>query len=308
MLVDRARAQVAALVGRDPREVLFTSGATEANAWALSGLRTAERPLVLTSAVEHPSALAWADHTVPVDRHGVVDLDALDELLARHGDRTAVLSVMAANNETGVLQPVAEVAARAQRAGVLFHSDATQIPGRLPVDVPADLVTLSGHKLGGPKGVGVLVARVLLQPLLRGGPQERGLRAGTHNVAGISGMGAAAEVCGIMDAAPRDRLQAACERLGGRVLGKGPPRLPNTLSVVFSHPGDLVVMALDLAGVSASTGSACSSGSAAPSHVLSAMGEQGTPVRLSLSPGQDTAPIIPILDQVIASMEAACEW
>lgn len=308
MIVDRARSAVGRLVRRDPREVFFTAGATEANTWILSRLRSDARPLVLASAVEHPSVLAWADHTVPVDEDGVVRLDALEALLARHAERLAVVSVMAANNETGVLQPLDEIAARVRAAGLLLHCDATQLPGRLPVAVPADFITLSAHKFGGPKGVGALVAGAAVEALLRGGPQERGLRAGTHNVAGIAGMGAAAEACGTMAAAARDQLQAVCEAHGGRVLGKGAARLPNTLSVLFDQPGDLVVMALDLAGVCASTGSACSSGSAAPSHVVQAMGLSGTPVRLSLSPGQDVAPVIPILEHVLASLEDACEW
>ncbi|MFT4977715.1 MAG: cysteine desulfurase [Myxococcota bacterium] len=308
MVVDRARSAVAALVGRPARTVFFTSGATEANAWALSGLRTAARPLVLASAVEHPSVLVWADHTIPVDEHGVVNIEALEELLEELGERLAVVSVMAANNETGVLQPMAAIAERVRRAGVLLHCDATQLPGRLRVDVPADLITVSAHKFGGPKGVGALIGDIEVAPLLRGGPQERGQRAGTHNVAGIAGMGAAAEQCGVMSPEGRDALEAMCVRLGGQVLGVGTARLPNTLSVLFPLPGDLVVMALDLAGVCASTGSACASGSSAPSHVLEAMGIRQTAVRLSLSPGQDVRPVLPILEQVITSMEAACEW
>ena len=177
--VDQARRQVAALTDRDPRDVIFTSGATEANALALTGLRTEARPMVWTSAVEHPSALAWADTTLPVDAAGVLDLDALSDALARSGHRVAVVSVMAANNETGVLQPVAEIAAMVRAAGAVFHCDATQIPGRLPVRLDADLITLSAHKLGGPRGVGRARPRSRRHARLRRklGRGRRGVRA-----------------------------------------------------------------------------------------------------------------------------------
>lgn len=308
MVIDHAREQIAALVGRDAREVCFTSGATEANAWALQGLISDERPLVVTSAVEHPSALSWADQTLPVDRHGVVCMDSLDALLSRDGERIAVVSVMAANNETGVLQPIEAIQQRLAGTGIWLHCDATQLPGRLPVDVPADLITISAHKFGGPKGVGALISRVAPKPLLRGGSQERALRSGTHNVAGIAGMAAAAAHCSQMNPSARDALAKICEQAGGRILGRDVPRLPNTLTVLFDQPGDLVVMALDLAGVAASTGSACSSGAAEKSHVLAAMGEEGIPVRMSLYPGQDITPVLPIVERVLSNMEAACAW
>lgn len=306
MIVDRARSDVAALVGCDPRAVVFTSGATEANAWAL-GHRSVP---VLTSATEHPSVLAWSTETIPVDANGVVDLGWLSARLARGWPSGGVVSVMAANNETGVLQPIAAIAGLVRAAGGVFHCDATQLPGRLPVTLDADLITLSAHKFGGPKGVGALIVKTAVEPLLRGGPQERGLRAGTHNVAAIAGMGAAARACGVMDPQRRDQLAALCGSLGGMVLGGGAQRLPNTLSVLFSTPGDLIVMALDLEGVCASTGSACSSGSAQPSHVVEAMGMSGTPVRLSFGPQTDIDPLLPILRRVLTNLEQSqsCEW
>ena len=307
--VDQARRQVAALTDRDPRDVIFTSGATEANALALTGLRTEARPMVWTSAVEHPSALAWADTTLPVDARGVLDLDALADALARSGHRVAVVSVMAANNETGVLQPVAEIAAMVRAAGAVFHCDATQIPGRLPVRLDADLITLSAHKLGGPRGVGALIGRPAPRPLLRGGPQERGARAGTLNTPGIVGFGAAASHVAALppfDPGPRDALEAAAMRLGATILGSGAPRLPNTLSARFGPPGELVVAALDLEGVAVSTGSACASGASEPSHVLRAMGQEGVPVRFSLGPDTSVEVVVEILEAVLRRMEASC--
>lgn len=299
MAVDRARRQVAALVDADPRSVAFTSGATEANAWALCGVDG----VVLASAVEHPSVLAWAHETVPVDRRGVVDLEALDRRLWAGG--VGIVSVMAANNETGVLQPTAEVARICRQHEVPYHCDATQIAGRLPVDVPADRLTLSAHKMGGPKGVGALVVRgAWPPPLLRGGPQERGRRAGTENVPAIVGFGVAAEQP-IPDFRGLDRLEEVCRELGGRILGEGAPRLPNTVSVLFDEPGDLVVMALDLEGVQVSTGSACASGASEPSHVLGAMGlGDAVAVRFSLGPHSVVEPAIAALRRVLSRMRS----
>lgn len=278
--VDRARAQVAALAGWAREGVIFTSGATEANATVLREGRW------LVSAVEHPSVLAWSDRRAAVDAQGRVRVEPLAVPGALDG--YTGLSVMLANNETGVLQPVVELAAIARRVGVLFHVDASQAPGRVPMRIDADFVTLSGHKFGGPQGVGALLVRAGLQvePLLRGGPQERGRRAGTQNVAGAVGMGAAAAA--LRDAASptrRDRLERALVAIGGRVAGADASRLPNTTAVAFDtiEAGDLV-MALDLEGVAVSVGSACASGSPEPSHVLRAMGFTGSAVRFSLGP------------------------
>jgi cysteine desulfurase len=278
--------------------VAFTSGATEANAWALTGSQR-----VLTSAVEHPSALAWATDLVPVDSRGVIDLEALESKLGKQPD---VLSVMLANNETGVLQPIEEIAALAARAGVLFHCDATQGPGRVDVRIPADLITLSAHKFGGPRGVGALIGETLPAPMLRGGPQERNRRAGTVNTPGIIGMGVAASNLPLQSPVQRDALQQFCLRHGAVVLGAGAPRLPNTLAVLFPTPGDLVVTALDLAGIQVSTGSACASGSAQASHVVEAMGLSGIPVRFSLGRDVDLRSLFAVLERVLGQLEGIC--
>ena len=299
MVVDAARMKVARLLGRHPRQVTFTSGATEANATVLRGLQTPARPLVLSSAVEHPSVLEHATHTVPVDGRGVIDLDVLQQMVSALSNELAVISVMAANNETGVLQPMEDIAQIARGAGIPLHCDATQLIGRLPVALPDCWLTLSAHKFGGPMGVGALVGEGTLAPFLLGGPQERGRRAGTHNVPGIAGMGAAAEAAGQQSTDARDALASCCVALGGEILGASAPRLPNTVSVLFGVPGDLIVMALDLAGVYASNGSACSSGAASESHVVRAMGKSGIPVRFSLGPETDISPVLPILEEVV---------
>lgn len=311
--VEQAREQVAAMVGRPARQVHFTSGATEANAWALRGLRQAARargviaPRILASAVEHPSVRAWADLELPVDDAGRVDLDALDAALRTHAGNVACVSVMVANHETGVLQPLPEIARRCRAAGVPLHCDAAQAPGRIPLHdtALADLLTLSAHKLGGPQGVGALVGPVMPPSLLRGGAQERGARAGTVPVALVVGFGQAASLARPMDPGPRDRLEAAAVALGATVLGQGAPRLPNTTCLLFDVPGDLLVMALDLEGVATSTGAACSSGAAEESHVLRAMGRRGLPVRLSLGHDQDVTPAVQALTRVLERARAA---
>lgn len=281
-LVEDAREQVARLVGADPANVIFTGSGTEANALALRGAGLD----VLVSAVEHASVLNAVDgaRIIPVDADGVVRLDALDEMLAG-SDRPGLVSVMLANNETGVLQPVGEVAAVAGRHGALVHCDAVQAAGRIALDVAAlgvHFLSLSAHKLGGPAGVGALVVdpMALLSPLLRGGGQERGRRAGSENVLGIVGFGAAAEVAaGCEDSARltalRDglerRLKAICP--SARLFGADVPRLPNTSCIGMPGvSGETQVIAFDLALVSVSAGAACSSGKVSPSHVLKAMG------------------------------------
>ena len=218
---------------------------------------------------------------------------------------------MAANNETGVLQPLEDIRDVCRRRGALFHCDATQLPGRLPMAVDADALTLSSHKLGGPRGAGALVVRphiaAMLAPRIRGGPQERGLRGGTENIAAIAGFGAAAAAAGVASPDARDRIEGACRAHGAEILGAGAPRLPNTVCALFPHPGDVIVMALDLEGVAVSTGSACSSGSAAASHVLAAMGRSGIPVRFSTGPEpMDVIPALDALGRVMERMEGAC--
>lgn len=282
--LDRARRQVAALVGALPGEVVFTSGGTEANNLALRG-----RSRVLVSAIEHESVLkAVADaERIPVDGNGLIDLAALERMLA---DGPALVSVMLANNETGVIQPIAEVVRLARAAGALVHCDAVQAAGKVPVDLHGlgvDYLSVSAHKLGGPGGVGALVVRdgAPLATDRVGGGQESYRRAGTENVAGIAGFGAAAEAShdGLDVSALRDRIEAS---MPGKVYGASAPRLPNTTCI--SMPGvkaETQVMALDLAGVAVSAGSACSSGKVARSAVLTAMGvdpaEAETAIRIS---------------------------
>ncbi|HEV3177565.1 MAG TPA: cysteine desulfurase family protein [Stellaceae bacterium] len=314
--IERARAQVADLVGAARAEVIFTSGGTEANHLALGGV-PARR--ILMSAIEHDSVReAVPEATViPVTPAGVVDLAALDALLADDA-RPALVSIMLANNETGAIQPIAEAAAIAHRQGALFHCDAIQGAGKLPVDIRAlgvDLLSISAHKLGGPQGVGALVARdgVALTALQRGGGQERGRRAGTENGPGIVGFGVAAElakpeslsnagIAELRDAAETALAQAAPD---ARVFAKETPRLPNTLCI--GMPGvaaSTQVMALDLAGVMVSAGAACSSGKVRRSHVLSAMGassdEAESAIRVSLGWSTTAAEIEQLVDAWVA--------
>jgi cysteine desulfurase len=293
-LIEDARAAIAALVGADPRNVIFTSGGTEANALALIpvlqvGGETCRFERLLVSAVEHPSVLAGgrfpaeAVETLPVDRNGVIDLGVLEQRLARHAN--VLVSLMAANNETGVIQPIAAVAEIVHRHGGLLHVDAVQAAGRMRLDIVelgADLLALSAHKIGGAKGAGALIRRDesihLSDPLIRGGGQERGVRAGTENVAAIAAFGAAAAACQEAEAAAmdvlRDRLEAGLRATPEAIIfGADVPRLPNTTLVAL--PGgkaETLVIGLDLDGVAVSSGSACSSGKVAPSHVLAAMG------------------------------------
>lgn len=308
-LVEDARAAVSAAVGARPHDVAFTSGGTEANALALTpGLRRgAAEPVrrLLVSAIEHTSVLSGgrfspeAIGTVQVTRSGLVDIDHLRRLLA--GGKPALVSVMLANNETGALQPVGEVADTVHEAGGLLHVDAIQALGKIPFDfklMKADLVSLSAHKIGGPKGVGALVLAEDVQglePLLRGGGQELGRRAGTENVAGIAAFGAAVRAAMATlegDAARprglRDRLEAGLKQTPGMIVfSEDVPRLPNT--TLFTVPGlkaETAVIGFDLGGIAVSSGSACSSGKVQPSHVLAAMGVGGElaqgAVRLSL--------------------------
>ena len=309
--LEEARLRVAGWLGVAPREVCFTSGATESNSTVLAAFAGEGRRV--GSAVEHPSVDAWLDERLPVDGEGRLRLEALEARLRASEGPPALLSVMAANNETGVLQPLDEVVALAEEWGVPLHVDATQLVGRLDPDLHlpgGDFWTLSSHKLGGPRGVGVLVARSPLPPLLRGGPQERGLRAGTPAVPAIVAFerALAAATVRVEDGeAPGygAELSAGLAELGGTVLSAGAPRLPNTACALFELPGDLLVMGLDLEGVAASTGSACSSGSAVPSHVLAAMGLEGTPVRLSTGPDTDQDAIAAALGALERVLERA---
>ena len=307
LLVD-ARAAVASAVGSRPQDVVFTSGGTEANALALTpGVRRGPgQPArrLLVSAIEHPSVLSGgrfapgAIGTVDVTGSGLVDVGRLRGLLA--DGPPALVSVMLANNETGAIQPISEVAEIVREAGGLLHVDAIQALGKIPFDINSmnvDLITLSAHKIGGPKGVGALVLGegVQIEPLLRGGGQELGRRAGTENVAGVAAFGAATAAAMAALAPETQRLHALRERLekglmqtpGVTVFSSAAPRLPNTtLCTVPGLKADTAVIGFDLSGIAVSSGSACSSGKVQPSHVLAAMGvakdlAQGA-VRLSL--------------------------
>jgi cysteine desulfurase len=308
-LVEEARASISAALGALPRNVVFTSGGTEANALALTpGLRRASGAPVtrlLVSGIEHVSVLAGGRFSpaaigmVEVTKSGLLDLDHLRALLA--SGPPALVSVMSANNETGAIQPVREAAEIVHAEGGLLHVDAIQAFGKIPFDIKemnTDLVTLSAHKIGGPKGVGALVLAEGLagfEPLLRGGGQEWGHRAGTENVAGIAGFGAAANAAtgarekdAVRLEGLRNRLEAGLRQTPDVIVfSEDAPRLPNT--TLFTVPGlkaETAVIGFDLAGVAVSSGSACSSGKVQPSHVLQAMGfspnlAQGA-VRLSL--------------------------
>ena len=294
--VERARERVAALVGAKPEEVVFTAGATEANNAAIGGLlrrRPADRRGAVATAIEHPSVaepLAQLEAEgvrvarVRADRDGLVDPN---ELVAAVSDDTALVSVIWANNETGVIQPMAAIAEGVAARGCVMHADATQAVGKVPVDLgraPVDLLSASAHKLNGPKGVGCLVVRggLSLDPWIRGGPQERRRRGGTQNVAGIVGFGVACELAARELEARAETCRQLRDRLWEGLLAKVPRVrrngsaehvLPNTLNVEFEGAaGDVLLEALDLEGVAVSAGAACASGTIEPSPVLLAMG------------------------------------
>jgi cysteine desulfurase len=312
-LVEAARERVAALVGAEPRNVVFTSGGTEANVLALSPAAGAGNEAcrrLMVSAIEHPSVLAGgrfsaaAVERLPVTGRGEIDLSALATRLKAAEGRVLV-SLMLANNETGIVQPVSEAAHLVHQAGGMLHVDAVQAAGRIACDInalSADLLTVSGHKIGAPKGVGALIRRdaalSIADPLIKGGGQERGARAGTENVAAIAGFGAAAAAALAGLAADRarmiglrDRLEAGLRAASPEVVifGAEAERLPNTTLV--AQPGmkaETAVIAFDLNGVAVSSGAACSSGKVQPSHVLAAMGVPprlaGGAIRVSLGP------------------------
>ena len=293
-LIEEARERVAELLGADAKNVTFTSGATEANMLALTPAleiagRKERRDRLFVSAIEHPSVRAGGRfpresiEILPVARSGVVDLAALS--LALKKAARPLVSVMFANNETGVVQPIAQIAEIVHAASGVFHVDAVQGAGRIDCDIAslgADLVSISSHKLGGPQGTGALVRRGdvhIAEPLMRGGGQERGQRAGTENVAAIAGFGAAAVVAKLTDTrritAMRDRLEQGLRRVTpqAEIFGAGETRLPNT--TLFAVPGvkaETAIIAFDLNGIAVSSGSACSSGKVQPSDVLAAMG------------------------------------
>jgi cysteine desulfurase len=312
--VDRARGQVAKLLGAAPSEVVFTSGGTEADNLALWGVvraAQASTPHLVVSAIEHPAVIGAAAaleedgvavSRVGVGREGVVDPDRLEAALR---PETLLVSVMLAQNETGAVQPVAEIARRCRERGILVHTDAVQAAGRLPLPVAGlgvDLLSLSGHKMGAPQGVGALYVRrgVRLSPLHQGGAQERGRRSGTENVAGIVGLGAAADLAVAELALVPARVGALRDRLERELLAAIPDihvnspgdRLCNTLSLIINGvEGEALLLNLDLEGIAASSGSACSSGTMKPSPVLLAMGltPQEAHGSLRLSLGRESA-------------------
>lgn len=307
----KARQSVQTLLGAEhDSEIIFTSCGTESDSTAiLSALKAQpDRKEIITTTVEHPAILTLCDqlategytvHKLEVDNRGRLDLDVYKSLLS---DNVAIVSVMWANNETGTLFPVLEMAQLADEAGILFHTDAVQIVGKLPIDLKSasiHMLSLSGHKLHAPKGVGVLYLKrgTRFRPLLRGGHQERGRRAGTENAAGIVALGKAAELAlqhmeheNTVVKALRDKLQAGILASVPNAFVTGDPdnRLPNTLNIAFEYiEGEAILLLLNKAGIAASSGSACTSGSLEPSHVMRAMGipytaAHGT-VRFSLS-------------------------
>ncbi len=301
--VERARESVAALLGCRASEIVFTSGGTEADNLAIFGLARASDHAI-SSTIEHHAVLNSCKQLeafgcevtyVPVDGRGLVDPEDVRRALRPN---TRLITIMMANNETGVLQPLEEIGRIASEADIYFHTDGVQAAGKVPVNVnniACDLLSISGHKIHAPQGVGALYVRkgTLLQPMLHGGRHERSRRAGTENVPGIVGLGKAAELA--MEAfrrgddekmaAMRDRIQQTilCEVEATGVNGEGAPRVPNTTNIYFDYiEGEALVIALDLKGLAVSTGAACSSGALEPSHVLMAMGLQPDRARASL--------------------------
>lgn len=319
-LLDEARSAVAALIGGEPSEVVFTSGGTESDNFALRGVAEALEPTgrrhLIASSIEHEAVLVtlralarrgWRTTLLPVDASGIVQPAALEAALA---DDTAIVSVMHANNEIGTIQPVAALAALAHARGALFHTDAVQSAGKIPVDVQAlgvDLLSLSAHKFNGPKGAGALWIRrgTRLTAILTGGKHERSRRAGTENVPGIAGLGHAARLAAAKGPAEAVRLAALRDRLESAILAAVPgtavngardSRVPNTTNISFEAvEAESLLIALDLEGVAVSTGSACSSGTLEPSHVLRAMGlpapRTQNSIRMSLGAGNTDADV-----------------
>ena len=295
--LDDARTAVASLIGGDPSEVVFTSGGTESDNFAIRGvaeaLEATGRRHLIASAIEHEAVLntfkalarrGWKTTLLPVGQTGVVDAAALEAALT---EDTALVSIMHANNEIGTIQPIADLARLTKARGAVFHTDAVQSAGKIPVDVKTlgvDLLSLSAHKFYGPKGVGALWIRrgVRLHGPMTGGKQERSRRAGTENVAGIVGLGVAAQLARTKMESEGTRLAALRDRLeegilagvsGTAINGVRSSRVPNTTNISFDRiEAESLLIALDLAGIAVSTGSACSSGTLEPSHVLKAMG------------------------------------
>jgi cysteine desulfurase len=331
-VLDDARTAVAELIGAEPAEIVFTSGGTEADNFALRGaaeaLEATGRRHLIAGAIEHEAVLntvkalqrrGFTATLLPVGSSGVVDPEALESVIT---GETAVVSVMHANNEIGTIQPIAALAAIAHRHGALFHTDAVQSIAKIPVDVRAlgvDLLSLSGHKFNGPKGSGALWIKrgTRMVATMTGGKHERNRRGGTENVPGIAGLGVAARLARAKLAAEPARIAALRDRLergvlsavgGTAVNGGGSPRVPNTTNISFEGvEAESLLIALDLEGFAVSTGSACSSGTLEPSHVLRAMGLSShrtqNSIRFSLGAGNTDAEIDLLLAKLPATVE-----
>jgi cysteine desulfurase len=331
-VLDDARSAVASLISAEPSEIVFTSGGTESDNFALRGVAEALEPTgrrhLIASSIEHEAVLVtlralarrgWRTTLLSVDQSGIVKPEALAEALT---DETAIVSVMHANNEIGTIQPIAELARLAHGRGALFHTDAVQSIGKIPVDVRAlglDLLSLSAHKFNGPKGVGALWIKrgARVTSVMTGGKHERNRRAGTENVPGIAGLGVAAQLAAKKLSSESVRLAALRNRLEAEILQKVPgtavngvrePRVPNTTNISFDAiEAESLLIALDLEGVAVSTGSACSSGTLEPSHVLRAMGlpspRTQNSIRMSLGAGNTDAEV----DFVVSKLPAIVE-
>ena len=331
-VLDDARTSVAALIGAEPSEIVFTSGGTEADNFALRGVAEAAEPTgrrhLISTTIEHEAILTtlkalgrrgWKVTLLPVDATGIVSPDALRAAIT---DDTALVSVMHANNEIGTVQPVAELARIARERGAVFHTDAVQSAGKIPVDARAmgvDLLSLSAHKFYGPKGAGALWIRrgTRVASILTGGKHERNRRAGTENVPAIAGFGVAAQRArkklpeeARRLAALRDRLETAVLATvkGTAINGAREPRVPNTTNISFENiEAESLLIALDLEGIAVSTGSACSSGTLEPSHVLRAMGlpthRTQNSIRISLGAGNTDAEVDQFLHKLPGVVE-----
>ncbi|MSO56890.1 MAG: aminotransferase class V-fold PLP-dependent enzyme [Acidobacteria bacterium] len=334
--IDVARSAVAELIGAGPSEIIFTSGGTESDNFAIRGaaeaIEVTGRTHLIASGIEHEAVIntlkllgrrGWKTTLLPLDASGIVSPERLREAMT---DETALVSIMHANNEIGTIQPIAELAQIARARGALFHTDAVQSAGKIPVSVRAlgvDLLSVSGHKFYGPKGVGALWVKrgVRLSPLLAGGKQERNRRAGTENVPGVIGMGAAATRGLERIGTEAARLSALRNRLEAGILssvsntevnGAHEPRVPNTSNISFERiEAESLLIALDLEGVAVSTGSACSSGTLEPSHVLKAMGLSShraqNSIRFSLGAAnteEEIDRVIAILPKIVAKLRS----
>ena len=331
-IMDEARSAVSTLIGAEPAELVFTSGGTEADNFALRGAAEALEPTgrkhLIATSIEHEAVLVtlkalarrgWRTTLLPVGESGIVSPDALKEALT---DDTALVSVMHANNELGTIQPVAELAAITRTKGALFHTDAVQSVAKVPVNVRelgVDLLSLSAHKFNGPKGAGALWIKrgTRIAPILTGGKHERTRRAGTENVPAIAGMGIAAERGRLKLGADAARLAALRDRLEREILSRVPgtmvngarePRVPNTTNISFERvEAESLLIALDLEGIAVSTGAACSSGTLEPSHVLRAMGlpthRAQNSIRFSLGAGNTDAEIDYLLEKLPRAVE-----